>query len=129
MRKVATPEPEGFAEFWEIWLPYCRDSDGRPKAREAYKKHILDGADPQDIIDAARYHIQMRKERKSLDHIQLVASWLNCERYEFESKRWRELQAALAESKRRVASTDNVTHLQTGNTAFLREYNSRRQEG
>ena len=48
MAKVKTPEPEGFAEFWEdIWFDYRRNTDGRGAARETYRKHVLAGADPR----------------------------------------------------------------------------------
>ena len=119
MRKVRTEEPEGFAEFWSIWQPVCRESDGRPKARDAYRQHILAGASPQDIIDAARWHIQQRTINKTLPHIQLVASWLNCERYEFECVKWREYQSRISERENNVVA---MAPRPAGKTAFLREY-------
>lgn len=99
MSKVRTQEPEGFAEFWQEWLPVCRESDGRPKARAAYTQHILSGANPEDILLAARYHIRQRKHKGSLDWIQLASVWLNAERYEFEAEREREYQSKLAASQ------------------------------
>lgn len=99
MSKVRQQEPEGFAEFWAEWLPVCRESDGRPKARAAYTQHILAGANPEDILLAARYHIRKRREKGSLDWIQLASVWLNSERYEFEAEREREYQARLNASK------------------------------
>lgn len=104
MRKIERVEPEGFAEFWAEWLPVCRESDGRPKARIAYTQHILNGANPEDILLAARYHIRKRKEKGSLDWIQLASVWLNSERYEFEAEKEREFQARLSQAQPNVVA-------------------------
>lgn len=76
MRKVATPEPEGFVEFWSIWQPMARHTDGRGLAREAYRKHILNGALPEDIIDGARWFMRGVKDKQ---FVPLSATWLNRE--------------------------------------------------
>lgn len=125
MRKVNTPEPDGFAEFWAEWQPVCRDSDGKPKAREAYIKHILRGVPPEDILLAARWHIRDRREKKTLPYIQLASSWLNAERYEFEAPQERAYQAHLAAK----ATQTNVVPITTApKSKFLQDW-ERRQAG
>jgi len=47
MSKVRIPEPEGFADFWKVWLPIARHTDGRGLARETFRKHVLNGALPE----------------------------------------------------------------------------------
>lgn len=121
--KVKTQEPEGFAEFWAEWMPVCRDSDGRPKARDAYAKHILRGASPEDILFAARWHIHDRRQKNTLPYIQLAASWLNAERYEFEADRWRTYQAHLAA---RASPRDNVVSINVPKSKFLQEWEARK---
>lgn len=100
--KVRAPEPEGFSEFWALWLPVCRESDGKPKAREAYRKHLLMGANPEDIVLAARWHIRQREANKTLPYIQLASSWLNAERYEFEAQKERDYQQRSQERPQNV---------------------------
>lgn len=80
MRKVATPEPEGFLDFWAVWQPHMRKTDGRGDAREAFRKHILNGADPHEIIDGAKAFIRSLNDEERR-FIPLVASWLNKEAY------------------------------------------------
>lgn len=125
MSKLRIPDPEGFGEFWSIWQPVCRESDGKPKARAAFTQHIIDGATPQDIIDGARWHIRQRQENKTLAYIQLASSWLNAERYEFEAEKERAYQARLAD--RAV----NVVQMPVSNykPKFLRDYERKQQEG
>lgn len=74
-------EPECFAEFWDIWRPYRRHSDGRGDARERYRKCLLNGADPQRIIDGAYWYTKNLKEADK-PYIPLAATWLNKESYE-----------------------------------------------
>ncbi len=126
MSKVRTPDPELFSECWTIWQPVCRDSDGKPKAREAFRKHILDGANAQDIVDAARWHVRDLSAKGRLPYIQLASSWLNAERYEFECIKEREYQARLSEHQQRA--TTNVTPIRpAGQTAFLRQFEQQKQ--
>lgn len=129
MRKVRPEEePEGFNEFWSLWMPVCRESDGKPKAREAYRKHILLGAQPQDIIDAARWHIRQREANNSLPHIQLVASWLNCERYEFEAVKERQYQERLAEIEARKQQQSSVIPMRRTEVPTMSEEERQRRE-
>lgn len=78
--KAPIQEPEGFADFWAIWRPCMRRTDGRGDARETYRKHILKGAQPEDIIDGAKAFLRDIPE-KDKPYIPLAASWLNKESY------------------------------------------------
>ena len=73
-------EPEGFAEFWAVWRPHARHTDGRGQALKTYRKHVLKGASPADILDGAKCFIRTMKERDR-EFIPLASSWLNKEAY------------------------------------------------
>lgn len=73
-------EPEGFEEFWREWLPHCRKTDGRGKARPAYQQMIDAGFEAQDIIDGCRWYLRNMSERDA-PYIPLAASWLRSERF------------------------------------------------
>ena len=79
MRKARTPEPEGFPEFWTEWSKIARHTDGRGLARECFRKHVLNGAEPQDIIDGARWFIRNLSVRDRDGFVPLSATWLNRE--------------------------------------------------
>ena len=95
MRKVNTPEPDGFAEFWAVWQPRMRHTDGRGDARECFRKHILMGADPRDIIDGATGFFRAMKE-EDRKFVPLAASWLNKEAYTDWAAQERAYQAHIA---------------------------------
>lgn len=102
MSKVRSPEPELFATFWEeIWQPHMRHTDGRGDARNMYRKHVLMGADPQDIVDGARafirHHLTLSAQEQKF--IPLAASWINKESYSDWAKRERQYQHQLAASQ------------------------------
>ena len=103
MRKVKTPEPDGFAEFWSVWSPHMRHTDGRGDARNAYRKHVLMGMEPQDIIDGAKGFFRFMPE-KDKPYVPLAASWLNKEAYPDWAVKEREYQARLAERESNVVS-------------------------
>lgn len=94
--KVKTQEPEGFEELWQVWRPYARHTDGRGKARPTYIKWLQEGADPQDIIDGARYHIRSKPE-KDRPYINLLSVYINSERWVDECKEERAYQQRLAD--------------------------------
>jgi hypothetical protein len=93
--KVTNREPEGFVEFWSIWQPHARNTDGRGLARETFRKHVLNGAEPQDIIDGASWFIRNLNER-TREYVPLSATWLNREAYLDFAPKEREFQAKLA---------------------------------
>lgn len=101
-------EPEGFPEFWLIWKPYARHTDGRGLAREAFAKHVKAGACPQDIVDGAKYFFRTMKD-KDRDYVPLSATWMNRGSYEDSAEAERVLQQKLRE---RAVAQPNVIALQ-----------------
>lgn len=71
---MSKQEPQGFPEFWALWLPKKRHTDGRGDARTCFAKHLKAGVDPQDIIDGARWFLRNLKDPQ---YIPLAATWLN----------------------------------------------------
>jgi hypothetical protein len=101
-------EPEGFADFWAIWRPHARHTDGRGLARETFAKLVKNGADPQDIIDGARCFFRTMKDRDK-DYVPLSSTWLNREPYIDLAEQERTYQAAVNERRQRQASqSENV---------------------
>ena len=125
MKKVRIPEPEGFAEFWSIWLPHARHTDGRGLARETFRRHLLNGAMPDDIIDGARWFIRSMTDRDR-QYVPLSSTWLNREAYIDLCEKERAYQARLNERP-----AENVVSItpQRGQTAFLREFERRKASG
>jgi hypothetical protein len=105
MTKARRQEPEGFAEFWDIWRPHMRHTDGRGDARKAFHKHIEEGADPQEIIDGAKAFLRSLTDRDK-PYIPLAASWLNKEAYSDWAERERQYQEYLASK-----GSDNVVNM------------------
>lgn len=97
--KVRTEEPEGFAEFWAAWRPHMRHTDGRGDARERYRKELLRGADPQDIIDGARGFLRHLQSLPKDDQrfIPLAATWLHKQSYADWCEQERDYQRRLSE--------------------------------
>lgn len=99
-------EPEGFAEFWDIWRPHMRHTDGRGDARERYRKELLKGAEPLDIIDGAkaflRNWVTLPKEEQK--YIPLAASWLNKEAYADWAEKERAFQARQQQPRENVVA-------------------------
>lgn len=118
MSKLRTPEPEGFADFWSVWRPHMRHTDGRGLARETFRRHILNGAEPQDIIDGARWFIRNLKERDR-EFIPLAATWLNREGYTDFAEKERGYQQSIDASANALVGSPVR---QPGQTAFLRQY-------
>lgn len=97
-------EPEGFSEFWTIWRPYQRKSDGRGKARPAYKQMIEAGYEPADIIDGARWYLRNLTSEEDKKFIPLAASWIRAERFADDCEKERQYRD-------RLAQHDNVTSI------------------
>ena len=107
-------EPPGFDTLWKLWLPYARKTDGRGKARPTYLKWLQDGADPQDMIDGAQWHLRSLSERDR-PYINLLSVYLNSERWADECEQWRKWQAQIAEAeaKRAARPVPNVVQIET----------------
>lgn len=95
MSKIRTPEPTGFADFWAVWLPMARHTDGRGLARETFRRHVLNGAEPQDIIDGAKWFIRSMSDRDR-QYVPLSSTWINREAYLDLCHKERAYQARLA---------------------------------
>ncbi len=110
MSKVRTPEPEGFSSFWSVWKTIARHTDGRGLARETFRKHVLMGAEPQDIIDGAQWFARNLTDRDRNGFVPLSSTWLNREAYiDFAEK-----ERALQESQRQrqiAAGQTNVVQM------------------
>lgn len=89
-------EPEGFPEFWKTWAPYQRKTDGRGKARPAYKQMIDVGHVPADIIDGARWYVRNLTSEDERRFIPLASTWLRSERFADDCEKERNFQASLA---------------------------------
>lgn len=100
-------EPEGFPEFWAIWRPHARHTDGRGLARETFAKHIRAGACPQDIIDGASYFFRTIKERDR-EFVPLSSTWLNRGAFEDLAISERQYQQRVSEAKARQQETNVV---------------------
>ena len=85
-------EPDGFADFWSLWRPNMRHTDGRKLARDTFAKLVSGGACPQDIVDGARYFLRNMKERER-EFIPLSSTWLNRGAYEDFAESERAFQA------------------------------------
>lgn len=73
-------ESAEFKIFWSIWQPISRHTDGRGLARDAFRKQLLMGAEPQDLIDGARWYARNLSEREK-PYVPLSATWLNRETF------------------------------------------------
>ena len=120
MSKVKTAEPEGFPEFWQVWSPHRRHTDGRGDARNTYRKHILMGALPEDIIDGAKGFFRFMAE-KDKPYVPLAASWLNKEAY----SDWCEQERAY---HRRLAEREQTNVVQMTRAALPDNHFSKRWE-
>lgn len=97
-------ETDEFRTFWEeIWRPNMRRTDGRGDARDCFLTHVRSGADPQDIVDGARWFMCNLTARDK-EYIPLAASWMNKRAYEDGAELWRKLQKQIAERKRAPAN-------------------------
>ena len=125
MRKVRIHEPMGFSEFWADWLPHARHTDGRGLARETFRRHILNGAEPQDIIDGARWFLRSMTDRDR-QYVPLSSTWLNREAYIDLCEKERAYQAR--QQERESSNVVNIG-LPRGQTKFLREYQQQKAMG
>lgn len=118
-------EPEGFADFWSVWRPHARHTDGRGIARETFARHIKAGADPQDIIDGAKCFFRTMKDRDR-EFVPLAATWLNRGAYEDLAETERAYQARISEAKQRsserqIEQSENVVSISPARREELAE--------
>ena len=105
------PEPELFPEFWAIWKPYMRHTDGRGLARDAFAKHVKNGADPRDIVDGAKAFFRTMKD-KDREYVPLSSTWINRESYSDLAEAQRAHDARMAEAQqRRIQASPNVVQI------------------
>ena len=91
---MAEETPE-FKAFWEIWRPIMHKNDGRGAARDEFFRHVeIRGANPQDIVDGARWYVRTGGNGEYKLHAQ---TWLNRRAYEDGCEQERAFQARLAE--------------------------------
>lgn len=110
-------ESPEFVEFWTIWKPIRRRTDGRLDAKDGFNKMVAEGADPRDIIDGARWFA--RNTVPGDQFVPLAKSWINDGVWMDDCEKERAFQARLSER-------ENVVNMQAarpaGKSAFLREY-------
>jgi len=123
--KTRENDPEGFDLFWSYWRPHMRRTDGRKDARDAYRKHILSGASPEDILDGAKAFLRDMPERDK-PYIPLAASWLNKESYLDWADKEREYQARLAARAENVVQMKPLSNYKP---KFLQDWEAQKREG
>lgn len=70
-----------FVQFWDMWRPYARKTDGRGDARDTFLKYVRAGADPLDIVDGARWFLRTLSDADRA-YIPLAASWIGKRAFE-----------------------------------------------
>lgn len=109
--KARKEEPTGFPDFWDVWRPHARHTDGRGLARDAFAKLVKNGADPQDIIDGAKFFFRTMKE-KDREFVPLSSTWLNRQAFEDLAEQERNYERQLQERiAKRAAETATVVRL------------------
>lgn len=111
-------------------------NDGRGAARDEFFRHVeLYGADPQDIVDGARWFIKTGGNQRRASDGGLIqshaSSWLNKRAYEDGCDEWRADQARIAEREAQRQS-DNVTPIRRGvlpDTHFSKRWEQQKVAG
>ena len=99
--KPATP-PEGFDEFWAAYPRRI----GRKAAEKAYRSALKDGAEPAQILTAARRYADLARHSESERFIAHPTTWLNQGRYDDEpSNQLATLPAAVGHGNQRIPTT------------------------
>lgn len=122
----AKQEPEGFAEFWAVWRPHARHTDGRGLARDTFAKHTRGGAEPLDIIDGARWFFRTMKERDK-EFVPLSSTWINRRAYEDMALQERSYQERLASRQSPPASPQLVPANTQTRTRFMQEWDKNKR--
>ncbi|WP_173931373.1 hypothetical protein [Chelativorans sp. Marseille-P2723] len=118
MRRQLDADLEGFDTFWKLWRGHCRKTDGRGKARPAYQQMLQLGADPQDIIDGARWYLRNMSDRDA-PYIPLASTWLRSERWADDCELERAYQARLQERQSQSNVVSMSASRPTKKTRFL----------
>jgi len=106
-------EPPLFPDFWTLWAPHKRKTDGRKLARETFAKHVRSGADPEDIVYGAAWFLRTMKERDR-EFIPLSSTWMNRGSYEDDCILERQRMEKLADIEARSVQypkPNNVVHV------------------
>lgn len=111
-------ESEEFRAFWSIWRPNARHTDGRGLARETFAKLVKNGADPQDVIDGAKWFFHTMKDRDR-DYVPLSSTWLNRQSFEDLAEQYRAYEARRQERQRSQEQSTNVVSIDAERRAEL----------
>lgn len=103
--KNESPE---FIEFWNIWRPHRRHTDGRGDARDGFNKMVAKGADPQDIIDGAQWYLNHVLKGDERSYIPLAKTWINKEAWADYCEDKRDHEARLAEKEARETNVHRI---------------------
>lgn len=112
-----------FQTFWDVWRPHARHTDGRGLARETFAKHVRAGANPQDIIDGAKWFFRSMKERDR-EFVPLSSTWMNRGSFEDMAIQERDYQRRIEDRQQRTTDTHNVVRM-PHKTRFQQEWESR----
>jgi Arc/MetJ-type ribon-helix-helix transcriptional regulator len=99
-------ETTEFLEFWTVWKEIKNDNDGRHAARDEFFRHVEEyGADPQDIVDGARWYALKGGNRQFKQH---AKTWMNRGDYEDGCEEWRAHVKKQEEQKQRIAAMEQA---------------------
>jgi len=123
---MAEETPE-FKAFWDCWFPHKNINDGRGSARDEFFRQVeIYGANPQDLVDGARWFIRNGGNQKPNWQGEIMrkhaSSWLATRDYEDGCERERKHQADMAE---REAKTNVVPIKPQPKSKFLQEWERR----
>ena len=112
-------ESQEFIIFWEqVWRKHARHTDGRGLARDAFNRLVKHGADPQDIIDGARWFFHTMKERDR-EFVPLSATWLNRQSFEDLAEQYRAYEARKQERQRPQEPSPNIVSIDPAKRAEM----------
>jgi hypothetical protein len=89
-------------------------------ARETFAKLVKNGADPQDIIDGAKWFFLTMKDRDR-DYVPLSSTWLNRQSFEDLAEQYRAHEARKAERQRSQEQSTNVVSIDAERRADMAE--------
>lgn len=100
---MAEESPE-FKAFWDCWRQFMNINDGRGSARDEFFRQVeIYGANPQDLVDGARWFIRgggnQKVDWQGSPIRKHASSWLATRAYEDGCEQERAYQARLAEKR------------------------------